>query len=48
MEDLGLLQAEELKENKSNQIYLLSVKCIDLDVTAKVSFKWYASTIFIF
>jgi hypothetical protein len=47
MEDLDLLQAEELKENKSNQIYLLSLKCIALDVTAKVRFKWYTSTIFI-
>jgi hypothetical protein len=48
MEDLGLLQAKELKENKSNQIYLLSLKYIALDVTAQVNFKWYTSTIFIF
>jgi len=48
MEDLGLLQAEELKENKSNHTYLLSLKYIGFDVNAEVSFKWYTSTIFIF
>jgi len=47
MEDLGLLQAEELKENKSDQLYLLSLKYIAFDVTAKVSFKWHICTIFI-
>jgi hypothetical protein len=48
MEDLDLLQAGELKKNKSNQIYLFSLKYIALNVTEKVSFKWYTSAIFIF
>jgi hypothetical protein len=41
MEERGqlLIQAEKLKENKSNQIYLLSFSYNDLNVTVKVSFK---------
>jgi hypothetical protein len=48
MEELGQFLAEELKENKSNQIDLLSFNYITVDVTAKFSFKWYTSTTFIF
>jgi len=48
MENLGFLQSEGLKENKSNQIYLLDLRYVALDVTARVSCKWYISTIFIF
>lgn len=48
MEELGRFHAEELKENKSNQTVLLRFKYIAVDVTAKVSFKWYTSTVFIF